>query len=92
MTAPTRWATRRTDLVERNNRRTRWFHAGVYVTVLVLLLTGWWLTVGKEGDPSPLAKLLDTPDAELHTVVGWVFAGISVLGLVLGCRRTCSHR
>ena len=29
---------------------------------------------------------MDTPDAELHTVIGWVFAGIATLGLVLGWR------
>ncbi|MGH8823151.1 MAG: cytochrome b/b6 domain-containing protein [Jiangellaceae bacterium] len=86
MTASARQTTGRTEAVERNNRRTRWFHAGVYLTVLVLLFTGWWLTLGREGQPSPLAELFDTPDAELHTVIGWVFAGISGLGLVLGWR------
>ncbi|MGH8774243.1 MAG: cytochrome b/b6 domain-containing protein [Jiangellaceae bacterium] len=74
------------EVVERNNRRTRWFHAGVYVTVLVLLLTGWWLTLGREGQPSVLAELLGTPDTEVHTVIGWVLAGIAALGLVAGWR------
>jgi cytochrome b subunit of formate dehydrogenase len=86
MTAPVRQRTGRSEAVERNNRRTRWLHAGVYLTVLVLLFTGWWLTLGNEGQPSPLAELVDTPDAELHTVIGWVFAGIAALGLALGWR------
>ena len=52
MTAPVRQTTGRPEAVERNNRRTRWLHAGVYLTVLVLLSTGWWLTVGNEAQPS----------------------------------------
>jgi formate dehydrogenase subunit gamma len=36
----------RHEIVRRNNAKTRWFHAGVYVAVLVLLFTGWWLTLG----------------------------------------------
>jgi len=72
--------------VERNNRRTRWYHAGVYLTVLVLLFTGWWLTLGQEGTPSPLAELFDTPDTDLHTTIGWAFVGVAALGLMLGWR------
>ncbi len=72
--------------VERNNARTRWLHAAVYTTVLVLLLTGWWLTLGQEGRPSPLSSLTGWSDAELHTAIGWVFAGIALLGMVVGWR------
>lgn len=72
--------------VERNNARTRWLHAAVYTTVLVLLLTGWWLTLGQEGRPSPLAELTGAADAEIHTVVGWVFAGVAALGVLAGWR------
>jgi formate dehydrogenase subunit gamma len=72
--------------VKRNNAKTRWFHAGVYLTVLALLFTGWWLTLGGEGDPSVLSRLFSTPDAELHTLVGWVFAGLVALGVLLGWR------
>lgn len=72
--------------LERNNRRTRWFHAGVYVTVLVLLATGWWLLLGQEGRPSVLATMSGLSDAQLHTYVGWVFAGWAVLGVALGWR------
>ncbi|HJU98060.1 MAG TPA: cytochrome b/b6 domain-containing protein [Jiangellaceae bacterium] len=86
MTASVRQTTGPPETLERNNRRTRWLHAGVYLTVLVPLFTGWWLTLGNEGQPSPLAVLMGTPDAELHTVIGWVFAGLAALGLVLGRR------
>jgi cytochrome b subunit of formate dehydrogenase len=72
--------------VERNNRRTRWFHAGVYLLVLLLLATGWWLWSGREGQPSPLARLTGTADASLHTYAGWVFAGLGGLGAALGWR------
>ena len=75
-----------TKTVERNNRRTRWFHAGVYLTVLVLLFTGWWLTLGREGDASPLPELFGTSDTDLHNVIGWVFVGLTALGLLLGWR------
>jgi cytochrome b subunit of formate dehydrogenase len=77
---------RHPETVERYNRRSRWFHAGVYVTVLVLLATGWWLLAGREGDPSPLARLTGTPDTSLHTKVGWALAGIVGAGLLLGAR------
>ncbi|TDC52241.1 cytochrome b/b6 domain-containing protein [Jiangella ureilytica] len=72
--------------VERNNARTRWLHAAVSTTVLVLLLTGWWLTLGQEGRPSPLSELTGQSDAELHTTIGWVFTGVAVLGAVAGWR------
>lgn len=72
--------------VERYNRRTRWFHAGIYVTVLILLATGWWLTLGHEGQPSPLAWIFRTPDTVLHTNTGWVVAILSLGGLAFGAR------
>lgn len=75
-----------TETVRRNNARTRWFHAGVYVTVLVLMFTGWWLTLGGEGQPSVLSRLLDVADTDLHTYVGWAFAGLVALGILLGWR------
>ncbi|HEX6358702.1 cytochrome b/b6 domain-containing protein [Actinophytocola sp.] len=74
------------EFVSRNNAKTRWFHAGVYLTVLVLLFTGWWLTLGAEGDPSVLSQLSGVSDAELHTWTGYAFAGLIVLGVVLGWR------
>jgi formate dehydrogenase subunit gamma len=73
-------------VIERYTRGTRWFHAGVYVTVLVLLGTGWWLLAGHEGDPSPLARLLGMPDTTVHKDVGWALVALILLGLVLGAR------
>lgn len=72
--------------VERNRRPARWFHAGVYVTVLVLLATGWWLLLGYEGRPSVLARATGMSDADLHTVTGWVLAGLTALAAVVGAR------
>jgi formate dehydrogenase subunit gamma len=54
--------------------------------VLPLLATGWWLLTGHEGRPSPLARVTGVADAELHTVVGWVFALVAVAGVVIGWR------
>jgi cytochrome b subunit of formate dehydrogenase len=72
--------------VERYTRSARWFHAGVYLGVLLLLATGWWLLLGHEGRPSPLAKLFHMPDTTLHKDVGWGVAALVVVGLVLGIR------
>lgn len=72
--------------IERYNRRTRWFHAVIYLAVLVLLATGWWLLSGREGDPSPLAGVTRIPDAALHTWAGWGLVGVAVAGLSLGAR------
>jgi formate dehydrogenase subunit gamma len=72
--------------VERYPRPARWLHAGVYTTVLVLLATGVWLLVGKEGVPSPLSRVVGVPDTRLHTWVGWAFTGLVASGLVLGAR------
>ncbi|MFG1703731.1 cytochrome b/b6 domain-containing protein [Nonomuraea sp. M3C6] len=72
--------------VRRHNRRTRWFHAGVYLATLTLLGTGWWLLAGQEGNPSPLARITGTPDTTLHTVVGWTFVVLAVAGLAMGFR------
>lgn len=74
------------SVLERHNVRTRWFHAGVYLTVLVLLGTGWWLTLGQEGRPSVLAELVDQPDTEIHLWVGWGFVAVAAAGVLLGWR------
>lgn len=79
-------ATEPGQTIERNNTRTRWFHAAVYLTVLVLLLTGWWLLLGQEGRPSVLAELAGQPDTEIHTVTGWIFGAVTVLGGFFGWR------
>lgn len=72
--------------VRRNNRRTRMLHAGVYLTTFVLLATGWWLLAGKEGDPSPLAAMLDAPDTRIHEWAGYALAAVGALALVFGLR------
>jgi cytochrome b subunit of formate dehydrogenase len=74
------------DVVERNNRRTRWFHAGIAVVVIVLLGTGWWLWAGQEGRPSVVARATGVADSDLHTWAGWVLAAGAVLGAVAGWR------
>lgn len=75
-----------TEVVQRYSRPVRWFHAGVYVTVLLLLATGWWLLSGKEGNPSPLARLTGLPDTTLHKDVGWALVALIGVGVVFGVR------
>jgi cytochrome b subunit of formate dehydrogenase len=76
----------RADVVERYRRPARWFHAGIYASVLILLATGWWLLAGREGSLSPLAVLTGMSDISLHKVVGWILAGLALAGLLLGIR------
>jgi hypothetical protein len=74
--------------VERYRRRARWFHAAVYITVLLLLATGWWLLLGQEGNPSLFARLTGIPDTSLHKMVGWAsLASASAELRCLGGRR-----
>ncbi len=73
----------RPAVVERYGRAARWLHAGAYLTVLLLLGTGVWLLLGREGDPSPLSRLADAPDTRLHVWIGWAFAGLVAAGLLL---------
>ena len=74
------------DVVERYRRPARWFHAVIYVSVLILLATGWWLLAGQEGSPSPLARLTGMSDISLHKLTGWILAGAALAGLLLGIR------
>ena len=62
----------------RYTRRTRRFHAGVYLLTSLLLATGWWLLLGREGQPSPLALLVRLPDVELHKWTGWALTALGV--------------
>ena len=75
-----------TPVIERYSRRSRWFHAASYLTVLVLLGTGWWLLSGQEGQVSPLAGLTRLPDPTLHLYAGWVLAVLAALGVTAGAR------
>lgn len=76
----------RRGVVRRYSRGVRWFHAVSYLTILVLLGTGWWLTVGKEGEPSPLARLTGLPDTTVHTWLGWVLVVLTTLAVTVGFR------
>lgn len=76
--------------VRRNSARARWTHAGVYLTGLVLLATGWWLTLGREGDPSLLAEATPWSDAEIHTATGWALTAVVFVGAVTGWRGLAS--
>ena len=74
------------QVVERYNRAARWFHAGVYLLVLVLLATGWWFLTGGYDEPSPLARLTGIPDVSSHEITGFAFAALMVGGLARGFR------
>jgi cytochrome b subunit of formate dehydrogenase len=69
--------------VERNRRTTRWLHAAFYSCTLLLLATGGWLLIGREGDPSILATLTNTSDVRLHVLLGWALAGLALLAAFL---------
>jgi len=74
------------ETVRRYGRIARWFHAGIYLTVLFLLGTGWWfLTVGYER-PTPFGALTGRPDGELHEFAGYGMLLVLLAGLVLGAR------
>jgi formate dehydrogenase subunit gamma len=67
--------------VQRYGRKSRWFHAGVYVSTFVALGTGLWIHFGQEGRASFLARLLNRPDITLHEDAGWVL--VALLGAVV---------
>jgi cytochrome b subunit of formate dehydrogenase len=71
-------------LLNRHPRRVRLFHAAVYLTTLPLLLTGWWLLLGGEGNPSPLARLFGTGDTRVHVWFGRVLLVVALVPLVAG--------
>jgi formate dehydrogenase subunit gamma len=74
--------------VRRYSRLTRWYHAATYLTVLVLLFTGWWLLAGGEGSPSPLARATGLADTTVHTYAGWVAAALAAVAVTVGARAT----
>lgn len=74
--------------LERYNRTTRWYHAGVYLLTFGLLATGWWLLAGKEGRPSVLARATGVSDVVLHKDLGWALAGLGAAGVIVGAGAT----
>ncbi|RZU76187.1 formate dehydrogenase subunit gamma [Micromonospora kangleipakensis] len=74
--------------VRRYSRATRWFHALTYLTVLILLGTGWWLVAGREGQPSVAARLTGIADTSLHRYAGWVLTALAASAVTLGVRAT----
>lgn len=75
-----------TRQLRRTSRRARLIHAGGYLSTLALLLTGWWLLAGGEGNPSPLARILGAPDTRVHVWFGWGLAAILALPLLISLR------
>jgi formate dehydrogenase subunit gamma len=53
---------------------------------LLLLATGWWLLAGREGEPSPIARLTGVPDILLHVWLGWALVVVALLPLPLAIR------
>ena len=51
---------------------------------LPLLLTGWWIALGGEGNPSPLARVFGVGDVTLHVWTGRALAVLALLPLILG--------
>ncbi len=72
--------------VERYPRSARRYHTAIYVVTLVLLATGWWLLTGREGNPSPIARLTGIPDTEIHTWLGWALVVLSLAPLPFAMR------
>ena len=74
------------DHVVRYRRSTRLFHTATYLVTFVLLATGWWLRLGREGQPSLLARVTGIPDVEIHRRAGWVLVVLLAVGVTLGAR------
>lgn len=73
--------------IERNRRASRWLHAGIYIGTLIVLATGGWLWLGREGDPSPLARLTGSSDIALHKDIGLALTVLGAVGGVFWLRR-----
>jgi formate dehydrogenase subunit gamma len=74
------------DYVRRHGRASRWFHAGVYLTVLVSLGTGWWFLLVGYDHRSPLAALIGMADGEVHELAGYSLAVVFLIWLPFGGR------
>jgi cytochrome b subunit of formate dehydrogenase len=64
----------------------RWFHAGIYVTVLLALGTGWWFVLVGYERASPLARLTGRPDGEVHELSGYAMILVFLVWLPFGLR------
>jgi cytochrome b subunit of formate dehydrogenase len=67
--------------LERYRRPVRRLHTAVYVVTLLLLGTGWWLLAGREGQPTPIARLTGVPDVQLHVWLGWALVAVVLVPL-----------
>jgi cytochrome b subunit of formate dehydrogenase len=74
------------DTVRRYGRVGRWFHAGIYLTVLPLLATGWWFLIIGYHRRSPLSALTGLVDGDLHELAGYAMLLVVAVWLVLGAR------
>jgi len=72
--------------IERYRRSARRFHTAVYVLTLLLLASGGWLLTGREGNPSPIARLTGIPDTQLHVWLGWALLIVALLPLAFAVR------
>jgi cytochrome b subunit of formate dehydrogenase len=72
--------------LERYPRSARRFHTAVYTLTLLLLASGWWLLGGREGQPTPIARLTGVPDVVLHVWLGWALLAIAILPLAFAMR------
>jgi formate dehydrogenase subunit gamma len=61
-------------------------HGTVWVVTLGLLLTGWWILLGGEGRPSPLARATGVGDTRIHVWLGWAL-GVLAVGVAAVGRR-----
>src|SRR5262245_11644176 len=76
---------RRTPMrIERYGLRARRFHAAAYVLTPLLLFTGWWLVVGREGEPSVLARASGQPDTAVHQWFGWALVALAAGPILVG--------
>jgi cytochrome b subunit of formate dehydrogenase len=70
--------------LQRYARSVRLFHARIYLVTLALLLTGWWLLLGGEGHPSPLARIFGFADTRLHVWAGEALVILALVPLIVG--------
>jgi formate dehydrogenase subunit gamma len=52
----------------------------------VCLLTGWWLLLGGEGRPSPIARILGVADTAIHVWVGRGLLFLAILPILVARR------